>query len=314
MGQDRKGAAEGRLRPVSRCGPQWRGRLPRPETRGTDTHASTTDPDARLFGKGPGKEVTLCFTGHALTENRNGRIVGAVVIRASSHAEGLAALHLIAPHADRSNAVTLGADKAFGARDFGAGLREINVSLHLAQNNSGRRLSWLRYTVPPRRDGGGRRPKVDQRAELCWRRQGLHGDDPQPALGHADADHGAHDRARQHGLQGQLCQRRSLGCLGVPPSADPSRRWLRGARDAHQRDRELLEPGEAAPAPVQRHPAPELPAVPQPVRVEVQRSGGDAPPASLSRRGSSAASGSGSDASACATPSPRSGGCARASR
>lgn len=47
----------------------------RGQKRGKDTHASTTDPDARLFGMGPGKEVTLCFMGHALTENRNGLIV-----------------------------------------------------------------------------------------------------------------------------------------------------------------------------------------------------------------------------------------------
>ena len=48
------------------------------ERRRNDTHASTTDPDARLFRKGPGKEARLCFMGHALMENRNGLIVGAV--------------------------------------------------------------------------------------------------------------------------------------------------------------------------------------------------------------------------------------------
>jgi hypothetical protein len=61
--------------------------------------ARTFDP--RLFRKGPGKEARLCFMGHALMENRNGLIVGAVTIRASGHAERLAALALIEPHADR---------------------------------------------------------------------------------------------------------------------------------------------------------------------------------------------------------------------
>ncbi|MBD0273444.1 MAG: transposase, partial [Acetobacteraceae bacterium] len=107
--------------------------------RGNDTHASTTDPDARLYRKGPGKEAKLCFMGHALMENRNGLIVGAVATRASGHAERLAALRLIGPHADRPNAITLGADKAFDARDFVAELREVNVTPHLAQNTSGRR-------------------------------------------------------------------------------------------------------------------------------------------------------------------------------
>jgi transposase len=36
--------------------------------RSNDTHASTTDPDARLYRKGPGKEAKLCFMGHALME------------------------------------------------------------------------------------------------------------------------------------------------------------------------------------------------------------------------------------------------------
>ena len=107
--------------------------------RSNETHASTTDPDARLFRKGPGKEAKLCFMGHALMENRSGLIVGAVATRASGHAERLAALHLIAPHTDRPNKVTLGADKGFDARDFVAELREVNVTPHLARNTSGRR-------------------------------------------------------------------------------------------------------------------------------------------------------------------------------
>ena len=44
----------------------------RGERRSNETHASTTDPDARLYLKGAGKEATLCFLGHALMENRSG--------------------------------------------------------------------------------------------------------------------------------------------------------------------------------------------------------------------------------------------------
>jgi hypothetical protein len=54
--------------------------------------------------------------GHALMENRNGLIVGAVTTRASSHAERLAALALIEPHADRPQPVALGADKGYDAK------------------------------------------------------------------------------------------------------------------------------------------------------------------------------------------------------
>ncbi|GAV35208.1 hypothetical protein ROTAS13_02880 [Roseomonas sp. TAS13] len=92
----------------------------------------TTDPDARLFRKGRGKEARLSFMGHALMENRNGIIVGAVATRASGHAERLAALHLVVPHADRPGRITLAGDQGFDARDFVDELREINVTPHLA--------------------------------------------------------------------------------------------------------------------------------------------------------------------------------------
>ena len=111
----------------------------RGQNRSNDTHASTTDPDARLYRKGPGKEAKLCFMGHALMENRNGLIVDALATRASGHAERLAALHLVEPHADRPRKVTLGGDKGFDTQDFVAELRDINVTPHLAQNTSGRR-------------------------------------------------------------------------------------------------------------------------------------------------------------------------------
>jgi transposase len=109
------------------------------QTRRNDTHASTTDPDARLYRKGRGREAELCFMGHALMENRNGLIVGALATRASGHAERLAALHLMEPHADRPQKITLGGDKGFDAGDFVAELREINVTPHVAQNTNGRR-------------------------------------------------------------------------------------------------------------------------------------------------------------------------------
>jgi hypothetical protein len=47
------------------------------ETRGDDTHASITDPQARLYRKGKGKEAKLSYIGNALTENRHGLVVDA---------------------------------------------------------------------------------------------------------------------------------------------------------------------------------------------------------------------------------------------
>jgi transposase len=109
------------------------------ERRTNDTHASTTDPDARLSRKGRGKEAKLSFMGHALMENRNGLIVGAVATRASGHAERLAAIALIEPHAERPHPITLGGDKNYDTNDFVTELRERAVTPHVAQNDTNRR-------------------------------------------------------------------------------------------------------------------------------------------------------------------------------
>jgi len=108
----------------------------RGDKRSNDTHASTSDPDAKLYRKGPGMEAKLCFIGHALMENRHGLIVDTRLTRVSGHAERLAALDMIGPRANRPGAVTLGGDKGFDAADFVMELREINVTPHIAQNLS----------------------------------------------------------------------------------------------------------------------------------------------------------------------------------
>ena len=109
------------------------------QKRSNETHASTTDPDARLYRKGPGKEAKLCFTGHGLMENRHGLLVDACLTRADGHAERVAALHMIEPRADRPRAITLGGDKNFDTADFVNELRSMAVTPHVAQNTSGRR-------------------------------------------------------------------------------------------------------------------------------------------------------------------------------
>jgi transposase len=108
------------------------------QKRSNETHASTTDPDARLYRKGRGKEAKLCFMGHGLMENRHGLLVDARLTFADGHAERVAALHMIEPHADRPRAITLGADKAYDAEDFVNELRSMKVTPHVAQNISGR--------------------------------------------------------------------------------------------------------------------------------------------------------------------------------
>jgi transposase len=108
------------------------------QRRSNETHVSTTDPQARLYRKGPGKEAKLCFMGHALMENRNGLVVDACLTEANGHAERIAALHMIEPRADRPRPITLGADKAYDAEDFVNELRSMNATPHVAQNTNGR--------------------------------------------------------------------------------------------------------------------------------------------------------------------------------
>jgi transposase len=109
------------------------------QKRSNETHASTTDPDARLYKKGPGKEAKLCFMGHALMENRLALLVDTCLTPADGHGERVAALAMIEPRADRPHAITLGADKGYDAEDFINELRSMNVTPHVAQNASGRR-------------------------------------------------------------------------------------------------------------------------------------------------------------------------------
>ena len=109
------------------------------QKRSNQTHASTTDPDARLYKKGPGKEAKLCFMGHGLMENRSGLLVDACLTQSDGHAERVAALHMIEPHADRPRPITLGGDKGFDSADFVNELRSMAVTPHVAQNTSHRR-------------------------------------------------------------------------------------------------------------------------------------------------------------------------------
>ncbi len=73
-----------------------------------DTHRSITDPEARLYRKGRGREAKLSFMGHALMENRHGLIVDGCVTEANGHAERTAALAMIEKRADRPNRINLG--------------------------------------------------------------------------------------------------------------------------------------------------------------------------------------------------------------
>jgi len=106
------------------------------EKRSNATHASTTDPDVRLYKKSPGTGAMLCFTGHAMMENRSGLIVQGDLTRADGHAERRAALDMVHRHSPGSTRrLTLGADKGYDAAEFVADLRRACVTPHIAQKS-----------------------------------------------------------------------------------------------------------------------------------------------------------------------------------
>ena len=109
----------------------------RGERRTNDTHESTTDPDARLYRKGPGREARLGFIGHALMENRNGLVVDARLTEANGTAERSTALEMIADNARPG--CTVGGDKNYDTADFVAGCRKRGCTPHVSQNNTNRR-------------------------------------------------------------------------------------------------------------------------------------------------------------------------------
>ncbi len=102
------------------------------EKRGNDTHASTTDPEARLAKKGAGKEAKLSYAQHALMENRNGLLVDLLITPATGTAERDAALQMLDTALAGTGSSTLAADRGYHTRGFIEACRERNVTPHVA--------------------------------------------------------------------------------------------------------------------------------------------------------------------------------------
>ncbi len=118
------------------------------QKRSNKTHASTTDPDARLYKKSYGKESKLSYLGHALVENRNGLIAAAMVTHADGYAERDAALLMLQKKQQgRARRITVGADKAYDTKDFVRTVREFNVTPHITSNHRNRSSNLDRRTT-----------------------------------------------------------------------------------------------------------------------------------------------------------------------
>lgn len=121
------------------------------ERRRNHTHASRTDPEARLFRKGDGQEAKLSYIGNVLVENRCGLAVAGTLAIASGSAEREAALLLLGPPPRgarrRRRRMTLACDKAYDTKDFVRELRARGVTPHVCQNTTARRSAIDRRTT-----------------------------------------------------------------------------------------------------------------------------------------------------------------------
>ncbi len=108
----------------------------RGQQRSNETHASVTDPDARLYKKAPGEASRLAYLGHVLMDNRHGLIAGEEVTTADGTAEVDAALHLV-DSLGGSQRITLGADKGYDRHRFVQDLSDRHVTPHVARKRKG---------------------------------------------------------------------------------------------------------------------------------------------------------------------------------
>jgi hypothetical protein len=112
----------------------------RGENRTNETDESKTDPEARLYRKGNGKEAKLGLSGHVPMENRHGLIVDAMLTPADGTAERDAALLMLyrqwrgRRQRRLTTPMSVGADKAYDTHDFVHIVREWDVQPHVAQN------------------------------------------------------------------------------------------------------------------------------------------------------------------------------------
>jgi transposase len=136
------------------------------EKRSNETHASTTDPDARLYRKADGRESRLCFMGHVLMENRNGLAVEATLTRATGTAEREATLAILDRCKPRRR-ITLGADKADDVTAFVEDLRSRQVTPHIAINGRVSKHGVVRKTAV---DGRTTRHSGYQVSQICRKR------------------------------------------------------------------------------------------------------------------------------------------------
>ena len=103
------------------------------QKRTNETHSSRTDPEAKLYRKGRGKEAKLSHMGHAMTENRHGLVMTVTATEASGTAERKATLQMLDDLKGTHGRVpqTLGGDKGYDDGEFFQELENREIEPHI---------------------------------------------------------------------------------------------------------------------------------------------------------------------------------------
>src|SRR5262249_57813943 len=96
--------------------------------------------------KSKGSEAKLSYLGHVLMENRNGLLVQTFVAEANGREER-GAVMLMAETIPGGKRVTLGGDKNYDTQEFVRELRGMNITPHVAQNDTYRSSAIDQRTV-----------------------------------------------------------------------------------------------------------------------------------------------------------------------
>lgn len=103
-----------------------------------DTHASKTDPDARLYRKGMKTGLRLSHMAHAASENLHGLVVATAVTACSPREERQAAIRMMRRLKQTASPRMVAADKGYHERDFVDAMREMDISPHVPRYKRGR--------------------------------------------------------------------------------------------------------------------------------------------------------------------------------
>jgi transposase len=110
----------------------------RGERRSNATHASTTDPEARMARKSNATAAKLSYAGHLLMEHRNALLVDIELSEATGYAERDTALEMLARLPATKRRWTVAGDKGYDTAQFVADVRELGITPHVAPNTTNR--------------------------------------------------------------------------------------------------------------------------------------------------------------------------------